>query len=72
MDYGSGMPLIGIMTHLNVSYAMASNTGESQIGMNTTMGVLENGQVLYGSYCKFIESIVRTQVPNFPDFECGY
>ena len=71
LDYGSGMALIGHMVGLNASYAVASNTGESPIGMNSTMGVTENGGLLGAGYCNLIESIVRKQLPAYPPIECG-
>lgn len=72
LDYGSGMPIIGHFPALNVSYAWASNTGEQPMGMNTTLGVMENLKMLSGTtMCSFMETVVKAAVPEYADFECG-
>merc|ERR1719502_1266783 len=69
LDYGSGMPAIGYLMGLNVSYAFASNTGESTIGMNESMGVLENMGVTSG-VCMLLQAVVHAQLPGYPPFDC--
>ena len=71
LDYGSGMPIIGFMTALNVSYALASNTGESPMGMNFSKGQLENSKFFYSISCEFLDVVVHAQLPTYPAFKCG-
>jgi len=71
LDYGSGFPLIGFVQQLNLSYALGSNTGESPMGMNYTMGALENSQMIRSLYCPFIQVALQAQLPGFPELECG-
>jgi len=71
LDYGSGMPLIGFLPALNLSYAVAVNVGESTMGMNTSMGLLENVGFLESVYCELFDSIVHEQMPSYPAFECS-
>ena len=71
LDYGSGMALIGYMMGLNVSYAVASNTGESPMGMNSSMTESQNGNFLGSVYCPLLDGIVQKQLPGYPQFKCG-
>ena len=70
LDYGSGFPLIGFVPALNLSYALGSNTGEETIGMNFTLGAMDNAQLIRSASCPFIEAAVKAQLPGFPDFKC--
>ena len=70
LDWGSGMPNVGLLVDLNISYAMASNTGENTMGMNTSIGVMENYGVLNDIYCDFFDILVHAQVPSYPKFKC--
>ena len=65
------MPIIGFMTALNVSYALASNTGESPMGMNFSKGQLENSRFFYSISCEFLDVVVHAQLPTYPAFKCG-
>ena len=40
------------------------------MGMNSTMGTLENQAVLYTVYCAFFDVVVHTQIPSYPKFRC--
>ena len=71
LDYGSGMILVGRMLELNVSYALALNTGESPMGMNTSLGVQENANFLQSAYCEAVSAIVHAQIPTYPAFRCS-
>ena len=70
LDYGSGMPAIGYVLGLNISYAVASNTGESVMGMNSTLGVAENLDVLDSVECQFFDIVIHAQMPSYPKFKC--
>ena len=57
---------------LNVSYVIAFNTGEQSVGMNTTMGEMEN-QIGFGSApvsCQVLELAVHAALPEYPAFDC--
>ena len=72
LDYGSGFPLVGFVKGLNLSFAIGSNTGENPMGMNYTLGTMENGQFISSVFCPFLQSAFQAQVPGFPDFECQH
>ena len=55
---------------LNLSYALGSNTGEETIGMNFTLGAMDNAQLIRSASCPFSEAAVKAQLPGFPDFKC--
>ena len=46
LDYGSGFPLIGFIKDINLSYALGANSGESPMGMNYSMGTLQNSALM--------------------------
>ena len=71
LDYGSGFPVIGFVPQLNLSYALGANTGENPMGMNFTLGALENRELISAVYRPFLQAAVQAQLPGFPDFECG-
>lgn len=71
LDYGSGFPLIGFIKDINVSYALGANSGESPMGMNYSMGTLQNSALMSSAYCPFLQAAVQAQLPGFPDFECS-
>lgn len=70
LDYGSGMELLGWITKVNVSFALASNTGEMPMGMNSSLGVMENERIMYASYCPFLGAVLKAAIPGFPDTKC--
>ena len=67
MDWASGMPRVGYIPSLNVSYAMAFN---SYMGMNTTLGAQENqGANMYsGVLCSLFTTIINHLLPGAYDF----
>ena len=71
LDYGSGMPLIAHVPELNLSYALATNSGEGSSGMNTSMGTLENSNVIGAIYCPLLDAVVHAQLPEYPAFNCN-
>lgn len=70
LDYGSGFPIAFFVTGINATIALASNTGESCMGMNTTLGVLENMQLSNNAYCPMIHAATQLAAPGFPSFKC--
>ena len=52
LDYGSGIPLIGYIPSLGLSFAAASNTGEQLSGANSSLTILENQDFLSSLYCQ--------------------
>lgn len=72
LDYGSGFPTIGILTELNVSVAIGYNTGESPMGMNFTLGRLENRGLTQAIQCPFFDTVVHHALPGLPAFRCQY
>lgn len=71
LDYGSGMPQIGFLPELNISYSVAYNVGESPIGMNATMGLYENfGMASQTFLCQVLDAAIHAQLPDYPQFEC--
>ena len=72
LDYGSGFPsVLGHYAGLNASLAAAFTNGEEPMGMNFTMGVLENSALTTWVGCKFIDAAVHMVHPTFPDLNCG-
>ena len=69
-DYGSSVRFLGWLVGSNISFAVASNTGEGWQGMNTSLGLLENQGILLPAYCPFLETILHAQAPGFPTFRC--
>uniref|UniRef100_A0A7S3FJD0 Uncharacterized protein n=1 Tax=Haptolina ericina TaxID=156174 RepID=A0A7S3FJD0_9EUKA len=71
-DYGSGFPIIGFLPSLWASFAVATNEGEDNIGMNSTLGILENGNFLGSVYCEVFQLIVQLSIPQgAPQLACG-
>ncbi len=70
-DYGSGFPIIGFIKELNVSFALGSNTGEQTMGMNYSLGTLENDKFTGSLYCPLLQAAVQAELPGFPDFACA-
>ena len=64
------MQFIGLLTDLNISYSLASNTGETAMGMNTSLGVQENRNLM-SVVCALIDAAVHAQLPSYPAFECA-
>jgi hypothetical protein len=62
------MPRVGYIPSLNLSFAMAFN---SYMGMNTTMGNLENkGTNMYGqTFCTAMTMAVNALAPGMFDFK---
>lgn len=72
LDYGSGFPsVLGHYTGLNASLAAAFNNGEEPMGMNFTMGGIENNYLTTYVNCRFIDAAVHLVHPTFPDLDCG-
>ena len=71
LDYGSGMPLIGHLPAVNLSYSIAVNVGESMIGMNTSQGIVENANIFDTIYCRFFDLTLHAAMPDYPAFKCG-
>ena len=55
----------------HVRPAHYSRPGENPMGMNYTLGALENRELISAVYCPFLQAAVQAQLPGFPDFECG-
>jgi CubicO group peptidase (beta-lactamase class C family) len=70
LDYGSGVPRIGHMPSLNISYAIAINVGEEPIGMNSTLSSLQNYQGVLSFQCALLDAVIHEQLPDYPEFEC--
>ena len=70
LDYGSGFPFLGFHTGLNASVVLASNTGENVMGMNYSMGTLENYGFTNAVECRFVEIAVQLARPGFPPLKC--
>uniref|UniRef100_A0A7S3EQD9 Beta-lactamase-related domain-containing protein n=1 Tax=Haptolina ericina TaxID=156174 RepID=A0A7S3EQD9_9EUKA len=70
LDYGSGFPTLGWFPDFNVSVALATNTGEQSMGMNTTMGIIENMDFIHGFSCALFQAVIQLASPEFPDFDC--
>lgn len=70
LDYGSGMQLIGHLSALNVSFAMASNAGEASMGMNFSLGYLENAMAVQLGACGLLDAVVHAAYPSYPPFAC--
>ena len=71
LDYGSGFPLIGFVPELNVSMALATNTGEMPMGMNYTMGALENRELIRAAQCPMFQAATQMALPGFPALKCS-
>ena len=39
------------------------------MGMNYTLGALENRELISAVYCPFLQAAVQAQLPGFPDFK---
>ena len=70
-DYGSGFPLVGFLPSFGVSLAVASNTGEEQMGMNSTLGLIENQQFLGSAFCELLQLAIHLARPAAPLVACG-
>ena len=70
LDYGSGFPFLGWIPEVNVSLALASNTGEFPMGMNSSMGVLENSGLINVAACYIIRAAVMLELPTYPAMNC--
>ena len=54
----------------HVSFAVAVNVGEQIVGMNTSLGILENFDVFGILYCRMFDIFVHAQLPSYPAFKC--
>jgi len=65
-----GYLLIGYLPDLNMSFAMATNVGEEPMGMNMSMGRMENMRMTSVVPCPVLQAIIQIDQPGFPDFIC--
>jgi len=72
LDYGSGIPLIGYIPSLGLSFAAASNTGEQLSGANSSLTILENQDFLSSLYCQFLQIAINMALSEgAPSFACA-
>ncbi len=65
VDYGSGFYYLGYLPSLGVSFAIATNTGEQPMGMNSTIGVLENQALLSAGFrCELMQVVIDLALPE--------
>jgi len=70
LDYGSGVPSIGYMPSLNLSFAIAINVGEVPIGMNSTLSTMTNYRGVLSFQCALLDAVIHEQLPRYPKFQC--
>jgi CubicO group peptidase (beta-lactamase class C family) len=69
LDWASGMPFLGVISSLNMSFAMAFN---SYHGFNKTMTYLENQNTYQyrNTQCLGFAAAVHHVWPDYPEFDC--
>ena len=71
IDWGSAMDYLAHVPALNLSFALAINTGEGATGMNTTLGVVENAGALDVVACAVSDAFLQHVLgPAFPRLCC--
>jgi len=64
LDYGSGFPFLGFLPALGASFALATNSGEMPLGMNSTLRVSENKQLVSAISCDLLQLLVQMALPE--------
>ena len=69
LDWASGMPFLGVIPSLNMSFAMAFN---SYHGFNKTMTYLDNQNTYQfrNTQCMGFAAAVKHVWPDYPEFDC--
>jgi len=71
-DYGSTVMLVGHLPSLNLSFAVATNTGEQPMGINSTLGLFENRNLIRSIYCELFQLAVAMAIPSgAPQLACN-
>jgi CubicO group peptidase (beta-lactamase class C family) len=70
LDWASGMPFLGVIPALNLSFALGFDSYE---GFNSTMTYQENKNTYQyaNTLCESMGAAVHHRIPDFPEFDCS-